>query len=174
MADISLGTLRDYWKAVSDWVQGNSADKPEIAGYDSTDDAMKTKQIGSIVATKREFREGSISADTFETLVDVNVESIIHAFTFAGDDVNNTRFTLDIGGQNYEIVENATNKTSFIDGNTLSNNYDGLFELIDDTGPYVIRLKKEIKVNSFKIEFRNNDSVSHNITSSILWSEVHS
>lgn len=30
MANISLGTLRDYWKAVSDWVTGATASSPKV------------------------------------------------------------------------------------------------------------------------------------------------
>jgi len=36
MAQVSLGTLRDLWKVVSDWVQGVSADAPKVTLNGST------------------------------------------------------------------------------------------------------------------------------------------
>lgn len=44
MADITLGTVRDYWKRVSDWLQGNVADKPSVTVYGS-DDGGTTKRL---------------------------------------------------------------------------------------------------------------------------------
>lgn len=46
MAVITLGTLRDYWKAVSDWVTGTSNSQPKVVVGGSS--AIST---GQIVAT---------------------------------------------------------------------------------------------------------------------------
>lgn len=61
MATITLGTLRDYWKAVSDWVTGASTSTPsvQLTGSFATIKSAPITGIKTVTATAAEIFAGT-------------------------------------------------------------------------------------------------------------------
>lgn len=57
MANITLGQVRDYWKAVSDWVTGASASKPRVVAVGIS--SSPVTGVKTVTSTAAELFAGS-------------------------------------------------------------------------------------------------------------------
>ena len=131
MATITLGTLRDYWKAVSDWVKGtDAASKPKVTSQDVGGTLAQAPATGAktVTATAAEIFAGA-SAKTGRTkMVIKNEDPVLRIRVGASNVTQQSGFPVEPGAAVelhfdpsisvpvYAISEGASVQTSVLEG----------------------------------------------------------